>query len=159
MKAIDSNICKKLFSLNYWKTSHEKFIELDKLAHTILQENSWEDFYACFDNYLRNDCKTEDNVINCVCFFVHYVGLQFKIPSQYDPYDLVGYIYSMVDLEKRWTDCDVFDDFANQALRIDLYNDPYYQFWRDPKIIEIAEKYKKERKINHDNKGDNSKTI
>ncbi len=67
----------------------------------------------------------------------------------------------MVDLEKHWTDCGgEFDDFANQALKIDLYHDPYYQFWRYPKIIAIAKKYKKERDESHaNNKRNNAKTI
>ena len=146
MKKIDLNICKKLFSSDFWKTSSEEFNKLDRLANEILAKYSWDDVYADFDEYLRNCCKTETDVINYVHFFVHYKGLKFKIPNQYDPYDLVGYILSMVDLEKRWDDCGgLFDDFANQALKIDLYSDPYYQFWRDPKILEIANKYKEER--------------
>ncbi len=145
MKKIDLNICKKLFNSDYWKTSSEEFNKLDRLANEILAKYSWNDVYADFDEYLRNCCKTEDDVINYVSFFVHYMGLSFQIPPKYDSYDLVGYILSMVDLEKRWKDCDVFDDFANQALKIDLYSDPYYQFWRDPKILEIANKYKEER--------------
>ena len=146
MKKIDLNTCKKLFSSDFWKTSSEEFNKLDRLANEILTKYSWDDVYADFDEYLRSCCKTEDDVINYVSFFTYYLGLKFKIPNQYDPYDLVGYILSMVDLEKRWDDCGgLFDDFANQALKIDLYNDPYYQFWRDPKILEIANKYKEER--------------
>lgn len=146
MKTIDLSICKKLFCSDYSKISDERLKKLDNLTHSILKEISWDDAYACFNNYLRNECETEDAVINYVRFFVHYFGLKFQIPKKYDPYDLVGYIYSMVDLEKRWEDCGgEFDDFANEALKIDLYHDPYYQFWRDPKIIEIADRYKKER--------------
>lgn len=64
--------------------------------------------------------------------------------NPFDSYDLVGFIYSKVDLEKRWGDCgDLFDDFANEALKVDLMKDPYYQFWRDPKILEISRKYGK----------------
>ncbi len=144
MAKIDSNVCKKLFGSDYWKISHEDFAPLDELANQVMSSNSWEDTYACFDKYLREDCKTEDQVINYVLFFIHYTGLDFYIPSQYDPYDLVGYIFSMVDLKKRWGECGgEFDDFANQAMKIDLMKDPYYQFWRDPKIIAIAEVYKK----------------
>ncbi len=146
MKTIDLSICKELFAHDFLKTSHEKFIKLDKLSEEILSNFKWDEVYTCFNKYLRENCKTEDDVINYVLFFNRYTGLKFSIPSKYDPYDLVGYIYSMVDLEKRWEDCGGdFDDFANEALKIDLYHDPYYQFWRDPKIIEIADKYKKER--------------
>lgn len=146
MLKIKNEILEELFKANYLETSHDEFIKLDELAQSILNNNPWDEIYENFDNYLRNECKTEDDVINYVYFFVRYCDLNFIIPSQYDPYDLVGYIYSMVDLEKRWDDCGgVFDDFANQALRIDLYNDPWYQFWRDPKIIAISEKYKEKR--------------
>ena len=143
---IEKNILYKLFKTDYLKINNDELIKLDELAQSILRTNSWDEVYKNFDFYLRNECKTEDDVINYVYFFVHYNGLKFKIPSQYEPYDLVGYILSMVDLEKRWDDCGaLFDEFANQALKIDLYNDPYYQFWRDPKIIAISEKYRKER--------------
>ena len=146
MNNIDGKTLNKMFKPSYWKISDNELIKLDEMAQSILKNNQWDTVYENLDFYLRNECKTEDDVINFIYFFVHYNGLKFQIPSQYDPYDLVGYILSMVDLEKRWDDCGgLFDDFANQALRIDLYNDPYYQFWRDPKIIAIAEKYRKER--------------
>lgn len=146
MIKIDEKICKKLFSSDFSEISQEKLEDLDSMAACVLKDNSWDEVYRFFNNYLRNECKTENDVINYVNFFFYYVGLKFYIPSEYDPYDLVGYILSMVDLEKRWDDCgSLFDDFANIALRIDLVKDPYYQFWRDPKIIEIAEKYKEKR--------------
>lgn len=161
MGKINSNMCKELFGHDYLKASHEELVKLDELADRIMSDNSWDEVYACFDKYLRENCKTEDDVINYVLIFIRYTGLEFRIPSQYDPYDLVGYVYSMVDLEKRWDDCGgEFDDFANQALKINLYHDPYYQFWRDPKIIAIAEKYKKERnESNKNDKGNDSKAI
>lgn len=144
MIKMDNEICKKLFSCNYMTTSDNEQKELDNIFNNLLKNDTWDNIYKCFDYYLRNECKTEDDVINYINLFAHYVGLNFKIPSQYDPYDLVGYILSKIDLEKRWEECGgLFDDFANQALRINLYKDPYYQFWKDPKIIEIANKYKK----------------
>lgn len=146
MNKIDVETLNILFKSNYNTMSVDEIKQLDKLTHSIIQNYTWDVVYGYLDNYLRNECKTEDDVINYISFFTYYFGLKFQIPSQYDPYDLVGYILSMVDLEKRWDDCGgLFDDFANQALRIDLYNDPYYQFWRDPKIIAIADKYRKER--------------
>ena len=52
------------------------------------------------------------------------------------------YILSKMDLEKRWDDCgSLLDDFANTALKIDLVKDPYYQFWKDKKVIEASRKY------------------
>ncbi len=142
MDKINNDICKKIFGKNYMKTTSNEQKELDIIFENILKNNVWENIYKCFDYYLRNECETEDDVINFVNLFVHYVGLNFKIPYKYDPYDLIGYILFKVDLKKRWDDCEIFDDFANQALGIDLMKDPYYQFWKDPKIIEIANRYK-----------------
>jgi len=144
MIKIDLNLCNLLFPNNFLELSVEKRRELDEISKTVLLENDWNEVYTVFNLFLRNNCKTEDSVINFVYLFIRYVGFSFEIPSQYDPYDLVGFVYSKVDLEKRWDDCgDFFDAFANEALKIDLVKDPYYQFWRDPKILEIAKKYGK----------------
>lgn len=144
MIKIDFEICNSLFPNNFLKLSVEEKNKYDEIAKNVIKDNEWIDVYKVFDSYLRNNCKSEDSVINFVYLFVRYVGLSFNIPTQYDPYDFIGYIYSKVDLEKRWNDCgDLFDDFANIALNIDLVKDPYYQFWRDPKIIGIAKKYGK----------------
>ena len=53
-----------------------------------------------------------------------------------------------MDLEKNCDKCgDTIDSFVNDILmnsnNLDLMKDPYYQFWRDPKILEIAERYGK----------------
>lgn len=143
MIVICNDICKRLFSMDYKTIDDDERKKLDELAEHVLKDNDWNNVYSFFDSYLRNECKTENDVINYVLWFIRYVGLSFTIPSSFDAYDLIGYIYSKVDLEKRWNDCGgEFDDFANEALKIDLVKDPYYQFWRDPKIIEIANKYK-----------------
>lgn len=164
MTKINIDLIKMLFSSNYKYTTEKEQKKLDEIFETIMNNNSWVDIYKSLDYYLRNECKTEDDIINFVNLFGHYIGHDFEIPYGYNPYDLIGYILSRVDLEKRWDDCDFFDDFANQALKIDLYKDPYYQFWRDPKIIEIANKYKKKEidlsklsKVNHELFDKNSK--
>ena len=116
--------------------------KLEQYAKEILVDNDWDVVFKEFNNYLRNNCQTEDTVINFVFWFTHYVGLNFTIQSDYDAYDLMGYILSKVDLEKSWDDwSSILDDFANTALKIDLVKDPYYQFWRDKKVIEASRKY------------------
>lgn len=68
--------------------------------------------------------------------------MDFRIPSDFDSYDLMGYLISKVDLGKRWNDGgDALDEFSIHALNIDLYRNPEYQFWNDPKVIEAAKKY------------------
>ena len=142
MAKINAEVCRKLFPANFLSLDEEVQSKTDALAKEVLEDNSWEEVFDCFNHYLRSECKTEDSVINFVCLFLRHVGLTFTIPSKYDSYDLVGFILSKVNLEKRWDDCGgEFDDFANEALGIDLMKDPYYQFWRDSKIIEISKKY------------------
>ncbi len=141
---IDNKFIASLFPDNFMELNEEEKEKLDEKAKKMLEENDWVEVYKKFDYYLRNNCNTEDSVINYIYLFVRYVGLDFDIPYPFDSYDLVGFIYSKVDLEKRWGDCgDLFDDFANEALKVDLMKDPYYQFWRDPKILEISGKYGK----------------
>ncbi len=142
MIKINDEICKRLFPENFLSLDDKSKEETDGLAEEILRDNDWNDVFYFFDRFLKNECKTEDSVINFVYLFIRHVGLSFTIPSGYDAYDLLGYILSKVDLEKRWDECGgEFDDFANEALKIDLVKDPYYQFWRDPKVIEASKKY------------------
>lgn len=119
-----------------------------KKAEKMLKENDYSDVFECWNYILRNDCDTEEKVIKFVELMFSFVDYPMTVPYPYDPYDFIGYIYSKVDLKKNWDLCgDTFDSFANQILEssnnIDLVKDPYYQFWRDHKILEIAEKYGK----------------
>ena len=142
MIELNNDICKKIFPENFLALTREEQAQTTEMAKEIIRNNEWEETFRFFNKHLRENCKTEDSVINFVYLFIKYVGFSFTIPSKYDPYDLVGYILSKVNLEKRWDDCGgLFDDFANEALKIDLMKDPYYQFWRDPKIVEICKKY------------------
>ncbi len=69
MKTIDLNICKELFAHDFLKTGHEKFVKLDKLSEEILSNNKWDELYTCFNKYLRENCKTEDDVTwFLICF-------------------------------------------------------------------------------------------
>lgn len=43
-------------------------MKLDGLADRIMSDHGRDEIYACFDRYLREDCKTEDDVINYVLF-------------------------------------------------------------------------------------------
>lgn len=130
------------------KISADKRKELDEKAEELLNNNNYVDVFEAWNYILRHDCDTEDKVITFVDLMFSFVGFSVAVPHPYDPYDFIGYIYSKVDLEKNWDKCgDTFDSFVNDILmnsnNLDLMKDPYYQFWRDPKILEIAERYGK----------------
>ena len=116
--------------------------EREILAKKILKENSWEEIFETWNNYLRNDCKTPMEIINYLLRLYCYAGDYFRIPPTHDPYDFMGYLLAKVDLDKYWDEGEVImDTFAIKILNIDLMEDPYYQFWEDPKVIEAAKKY------------------
>ena len=127
---------------------NETVDKLRMLAKEILTNNEWVDVFECWDYILRNECDSEEKVIAFVKLMFDYLGFNVTIPYPFDPYDFIGYIYSKIDLEKNWDRCgNEMDSFVNAILvnsnNIDLIKDPYYQFWRDPKVLEIAKKYGK----------------
>lgn len=69
MLKIENKILKELFKSNYLEIKDDELSKLEELAKPIIDNNPWDEVYGIFDNYLRNECKTEDDVINYVYFF------------------------------------------------------------------------------------------
>lgn len=117
-----------------------------ELAEEVMSNNLWQDVFTSWNKYLRNNCSTPEAVINFCNLFVYYGGTENPIR---DPYDFLGYIFSKVDLDKYWdTAGELLDGLAVAILQrtgdISLAKNPFYQSWKDPKLIKAAEKYKKQ---------------
>ncbi len=117
---------------------------LDK-AGNLLKEYSWAEIFPIWSDFLHTQCPTAKDVINFVNLFMYYGATDQIIP---DPYDFVGYILSKVDLDKYWDIAgDTIDSLCNSVLqkagKVSLVSDPYYQAWKDPKVLEVIEKYSK----------------
>jgi hypothetical protein len=117
-----------------------------KMAEEVLGNNLWQDVFLSWNDYLRSKCSTPEDVINFCNLFVYYGGTENPIRN---PYDFLGYIFAKADLDKYWdTAGELLDGLAVAVLQrsgeISLNGNPYYQSWKDPKLIQAAEKYKKQ---------------
>lgn len=77
--------------------------------------------------------------------YTYYGGLDYYVPH---PYDFIGYIYYMVDINKYWNDAgDLLDNMSITILEnsgdLSTTQDPYYQSWKDPRILNAIEEWRK----------------
>ena len=63
---IDNKFIVSLFPDNFMELNEEEKEKLDEKAKKMLEENDWVEVYKEFDYYLRNNCNTEDSVINYI---------------------------------------------------------------------------------------------
>ena len=130
------------FSDDFDPDGNEEHLEC---AENVLSTYAFNDIFAEWNRYLRENCKSPEDVINFCNLFSYYGGSDYYIPNAYD---FVGYIYYMVDLDKYWDKAgDFLDGLCISILEksgdVSLARDPYYQSWKDPKVIASVEKYKK----------------
>ena len=111
-------------------------------AIQLIDTHPWNEIFNSWNNYLHNNCKTPEDVINFCNLFVYYGGTDQFIPR---PYEFLGYIYYMVDTDKYWDEAgELIDGLSISVLEkageISSWNDPYYRSWKDPKILKEIEK-------------------
>lgn len=141
------NITQYLFGCDFFSDSFDpegKEEHLEK-AEQLLDSYSWNEIFPVWNDFLHSNCHSAEDVINFVNLFMYYGAAEQSLP---DPYDFVGYILYKVDLDKYWDDAgDTIDSLCNSVLqkagKIDLESNPYYQAWKDPKVLEVVEKYSK----------------
>ena len=118
-----------LFRCDYFDESFDPEGEENHLseAEELQVSFPWNDIIVEWHKYLYTQCKTEDDVINFANLFMYYGGADNYNP---DPYKFLGYLYSQIDLDKRWDDAgDLLDSIAIDVLSyqqlIDLQSNPY----------------------------------
>ncbi len=91
-------ITNKLFSVNY----NEDFIktkkseEYEKIAKDLIKNNDWDKVFLCWYDFLINECKTEDKILNYAHLFWNYGGYKYKIPN---PAEFCAFFYVNISLE------------------------------------------------------------
>lgn len=115
------------------------------VATKLLQNYSWNDIFNAWNDYLHQNCKTPESIINFCNLYTYYGGLDYYVPH---PYDFIGYIYYMVDINKYWNEAgDLLDNMAITILEnsgdLSTTQDPYYQSWKDPRILNAIEEWRK----------------
>jgi hypothetical protein len=132
---------KYLFNYDYFNYKDEELDARTDVAKELQKKYPWKDVFESWNGYLRDNCHTEKEIINCVNLIFIYSD-SMTVPHPFDPYDFMGYLLAKVDLDKYWAECgDFFDSVALDVLNVDIVSDPYYHYWEDPKVIEAAKKY------------------
>ena len=114
-------------------------------AERLIQSHPWRDVFDAWNNYLRAKCSTPEEVVNFCNLFYYYGGQDHPLP---EPYDFIGYLFCKIDLDQYWEEAgDLLDSLSTTILAqsgaLSLMDDPYYQPWKDPKILAVVEAYRK----------------
>ncbi len=129
-----------LFSPHYDHSDEEKlqfcYAQEDR-AKRLIEEVGWHELFPYWNNYLRTECPTEDDVENFCHWFLSYGGEERPIP---DPVGFCGYIHYRLDACAY--DCkyqNMLDALSIEILRraglIVGWSDPYYAPDQDPRIV------------------------
>ncbi|SDA39001.1 hypothetical protein SAMN02910275_00153 [Butyrivibrio sp. INlla18] len=129
------------FSDEFDPDGNEEHLET---AEKLLHDYPWKDIYAEWRRYLHEECKTPEAVINFANLFMYYDGADNFIP---DPLAFIGYLYSMVDMDKYWDKAgETFDSLSCEIMTkaglADLTEDPFYRAKDDPRVIDEIKKFK-----------------
>ena len=117
-------------------------------AEKLIADYDWRDTFAAWNQYLHENCKTPESVVNFANLFWWYGGEDHIIP---DPYDFLGYLYYRVNLEpEKYDAADLFDSLAITILpkagypEADLVLHTDYMPENDPKLLEAVKKLQSE---------------
>ncbi len=142
-----SEVTKYLFDCDFFA---EEFDENDTYEHydcaqKLMEENKWDEIYDAWYDYLINCCQTPDSVINYVNLYIYYGGQDQAIRN---PYEFLGYIYCMVNMDQYWDSVgELFDGLSINILencgKANIVKNPYYNPEKDPKLLESIQEWRK----------------
>ena len=141
------NKIKYLFD-RYWDEdlSDDEEDKLYSIADDMLTDYEWTQVFSTASEYLHNECKSPEDVINFAHFYWIYGWYENAIE---DPYKFLGYLYYRIDLNvDKYDDMDILDSLATTILpragysEADLYLNTQYMPEKDPKILEVVKQYK-----------------
>ncbi len=140
-------ITNKLFSINFDKDLNDDNISnaYQNMAENLIRNNNWSDVYTCWYNYLINECKTEEEVLNFANLFWFYEGQKHYIPNAIE---FCSYFYACISFEHYSNAIDILDSitidvFGNSNVYPNkkLYYDEYIPT-NDPLVREAINKWK-----------------
>ncbi len=102
--------------------------------------------FLCWNEYLRQKCKTPEEVINFANLFFAYGGNEYSVP---DPYTFLAYFYYRLGSKLyEYDGVDIMDTLVIDILvkagnrYADPMVDPGYVPEKDPKILDAIAKYR-----------------
>lgn len=135
-----------LFSCDYFADDFDpegNEIHYD-MAQELLDNFEWNLIYKEIFKHLIGECKTPKDIYNFCNLYFSYLFDEQEVPN---PYEFLGFITYKIDLDNNWDNYgDFIDSFAISILEksnlVDTVKNPYYNFLKDPKIIEAIETWR-----------------
>ncbi len=109
-------ITKKLFDVD-WDTlflNDALYDAYEAMAKELIKNNDWKDVYACWYDYLINECKTQYKVVSFENLFLMYDGDEHPVPNAAE---FAGYLYANVSLDEYWYESDTLDGLTRILLQ------------------------------------------
>ncbi len=108
-------ITKKIFSVSYENELEDDTVSetYEIMAADLIANNKWSDVYASWFDYLVNDCKTEEEILNFANLFWLYNGYKQFIPNAVE---FSAFFYANISFEHHPEAISVIDGIAWFAL-------------------------------------------
>lgn len=118
--------------------------EHSDVASALIAEYGWQEVFDSWFTYLRDNCKTAEDVINFANLFFYYGGTEYYLR---DPYPFVSYLYYRVDTKKYGEIAtEIFDSITIPLLSnigdVSLEQTPNYVPEKDVRILSAVQKWK-----------------
>lgn len=125
---------------------YEELRALEKQAARLVSEYGWDAVRQAFFRYVRNECKTSDDIARAA---FRYEGLNWNKKPIPDPYEFLGYLYYKAGFRKASPKAaHALDDLCITVLpasgypEANIYYHPYYAAEADPKMIAAVERWR-----------------
>ncbi len=126
--------------------SEEEEEAFEDRADELIREFGWPQVFECWNDYLRTNCHTAEEVLNFAHLFWEYEGYVHPIP---DPYDFLAWFYYCIDMDQYADEAvTIMDSLSIEILSrvgvpgVDYVGNPYYVPEKDPKMLAAIQKIK-----------------
>jgi hypothetical protein len=138
---------RKLFNINFEIDLEDDTLseEYKDIADNLIETNSWSKVYPYWYDYLINECKSEEEILNFANLFWFYDGENYNIPNAIE---FCAFFYATISFEHYPDAIEILDSitidvFLNSGIypREKLYYDEYIP-QNDPIVKKEINKWK-----------------
>ena len=139
-----------LFNIDFNNEDLTEDQEDEYLNHleNLLKNYTWNEIFTCWFDYLKNNCKSDNDILNWANIFFWYDGHTYPIPNTFD---FLGYLYYRIDVTKNMDAQHIFDSIAIPILEklgeADIVADPCFAPESHPKIKQAVDKWRQKENV------------
>ena len=143
IKAITKELYDISYTSEFFKANRTEYISK---AEELINKAGWDDTFSAWFEYLINNCKTAESVINFVHLYRGYDDFAHMVPN---PYEFLGFFYFILELNPSKYDATdnmdemTFEILMKAGIKKDLWMDDSYIPEKDPEIIKAVEDWKR----------------